>query len=122
MRTDECRALAWVAATEVDTVYARAKSKLRFRTTEERWRFAEHHSFGWVDEGFRHTAQSGAYYGIADRILVAGDSVWLAMELVRDGPRRTLVSGKYCVDTRHPLHGDRQFHSQIDRSLRAALR
>jgi hypothetical protein len=54
---ESCSEITQMVLTDVDTAYARVMQRLRFRTLEERKRFAEHYSTGLIDEGFRHTAQ-----------------------------------------------------------------
>ena len=84
---------------DVDTVYARVMSRLHFRTLEERRRFAEIHSSGFFDEGFRHVAQPGAYYRMADLVgwyeaSGAREAVWMEVELARSGSHHTKFQGR----------------------------
>jgi hypothetical protein len=65
---ESCSRVESIVPTDVDTAYARVMGRLRFRTLDERKRFAEQYSSGLMDEGFRHTAQSGAYYRLADLV------------------------------------------------------
>jgi hypothetical protein len=113
--------------TDVDTAYARVMQRLRFRTLEERKRFAEHYSTGLIDEGFRHTAQPGAYYRMADLVGwqdagQAREAAWLEVELSRDGPTRTRFSGRYCLPVSDPHYSDGAFRASLERRLRNSAR
>ncbi len=127
-RTEEnCSEVAQWIPTDVDTAYARVMRQLRFRTLDERRRFAEHHSTGLIDEGFRHTAQPGAYYRLADLVGwqdagQAREAAWLEVELSRDGPTRTRFVGRYCLPTSDPHYSDGAFRASLERRLRNSAR
>lgn len=128
LRTEEtCSEITQIVPTDVDTAYARVMQRLRFRTLDERRRFAEHHSTGLIDEGFRHTAQPGSYYRLADLVgwQEAGgarEAAWLEVELSRDGPARTGFVGRYCLSASDPHYRDGAFRASIERRLRNSAR
>lgn len=123
-RTEEtCSEIMQIVPTDVDTAYARVMQRLRFRTLDERRRFAEHHSAGLIDEGFRHTAQPGAYYRLADLVGwqdagQAREAAWLEVELSRDGSTRTRFVGRYCLSASDPRYGDGAFRASLEQRLR----
>lgn len=124
---ESCSEVAQVVAADVDTAYARVMQRLRFRTVDERKRFAEHHSSGLIDEGFQHTAQPGAYYRLADLVGwqnagQAREAAWLEVELSRDGPTRTRFVGRYCLSAADPHYRDRLFRASLERRLRDSAR
>ncbi|CAG0946134.1 hypothetical protein GPROT2_03584 [Gammaproteobacteria bacterium] len=122
-----CSEIKVVVPTDVDTAYARVMSRLRFRTLDERKRFADAHSIGLMDEGFRHTAQPGSYYRMADLVgwQEPGRSrevAWLEVELIRNGPSRTNFTGTHCVSRNDPEYGDVAFRASVERRLRESVR
>jgi len=124
---EDCKGISVVAPIDVDTAYARVMSRLRFRTLAERKHVAEKLSMGLIDEGFRHTAQPGAYYRMADLVgwndpSGAREAAWLEVELSRDAPTRTIFNGKYCIATNDPHFGDAAFRASIERRLRDSLK
>jgi len=124
---EDCQGTSLVAPIDVDTAYARVMSRLRFRTLDERKHVAEKLSLGLIDEGFRHTAQPGAYYRMADLIgwnapSGAREAAWLEVELTRDAPTRTFFKGKYCLATNDPHLGDAAFRASLERRLRDSVK
>jgi len=124
---DSCGRINSVVQTDVDTAYARVMSRLRFRTLDERTRFAEQYSSGMLDEGFRHTAQPGAYYRLADLVGWSGtngarEAAWLDVELSRDGATRTRFVGKYCLSSTDPRYADGPFRASLERRLRDSVK
>ena len=78
-------------------------------------------------ERFRHTAQPGAYYRMADLVgwnapTGAREAAWLEVELARDAPRRTLFNGKYCLATNDPNFGNAAFRASLEQRLRDAVK
>jgi len=113
--------------TDVDTAYARVMGRLRFRTLDERKRFAEQYSSGLMDEGFRHTAQPGAYYRLADLVGWNGpggarEAAWLEVELSREGAARTRFVGAYCLSPADPRYLDSSFRAALERRLRDSVK
>ena len=124
---ESCSEITQTVLTDVDTAYARVMQRLRFRTLDERNRFAEHYSTGLIDEGFRHTAQPGAYYRLADLVGwqdtgQAREAAWLEVELSRDGPTRTRFVGRYCLPASDPHYSDGAFRASLERRLRNSAR
>lgn len=124
---ESCSEITQMVLTDVDTAYARVMQRLRFRTLEERKRFAEHYSTGLIDEGFRHTAQPGAYYRMADLVGwqdagQAREAAWLEVELSRDGTTRTRFVGRYCLPAFDPHYSDGAFRASLERRLRNSAR
>ena len=124
---ESCSEITQMVLTDVDTAYARVMQRLRFRTLDERKRFAEHYSTGLIDEGFRHTAQPGAYYRMADLVGwqdagQAREAAWLEVELSRDGPTRTRFVGRYCLPASDPHYSDGAFRASLERRLRNSAR
>jgi hypothetical protein len=124
---EDCQGISLVAPIDVDTAYARVMSRLRFRTLDERKHVAAKLSMGLIDEGFRHTAQPGAYYRMADLVgwntsSGAREAAWLEVELTRDAPRRTLFNGKYCLATNDPNFGNAVFRASLEQRLRDAVK
>lgn len=124
---ETCSEITQIVPTDVDTAYARVMQRLRFRTVDERRRFAEHHSTGLIDEGFRHTAQPGAYYRLADLVGwqdagPAREAAWLEVELSRDGPARARFVGRYCLSASDPHYRDGAFRASLERRLRDSAR
>lgn len=124
---DACNQIKLVVPTDVDTAYARVMSRLRFRTLDERKRFAEAYSMGLMDEGFRHTAQAGSYYRMADLVGWqepgrSREAAWLEVELIRDGPSRTSFTGKHCASKNDPEYGDAAFRASVERRLRESVK
>ena len=123
---ESCNQISLVVPTDVDTAYARVMTRLRFRTMDERKRFAEQYSSGLIDEGFRHTAQPGSYYRLADLVGWqepggTRDAAWLEIELSRDGPARTRFIGSYCL-AEDQRSGDPAYRASIERRLRDAVK
>lgn len=124
---ETCSEITQIVPTDVDTAYARVMQRLRFRTLDERRRFAEHHSSGLIDEGFRHTAQLGAYYRLADLVGWqdaghARKAAWLEVELSRDGPAQTRFVGRYCLSAADRHDRDGAFRASLERRLRDSAR
>lgn len=124
---ETCSEITQIVPTDVDTAYARVMQRLRFRTVDERRRFAEQRSSGLIDEGFRHTAQPGSYYRLADLVGwqdagQAREAAWLEVELSRDGPARTRFVGKYCLSASDPHYRDGAFRASLERRLRDSAR
>lgn len=124
---ETCSEITQIVPTDVDTAYARVMQRLRFRTLDERRQFAEHHSSGLIDEGFRHTAQPGAYYRMADLVGwqdagQAREVAWLEVELSRDGPARTKFMGKYCLSSSDRHYRDGAFRASLERRLRNSVK
>jgi hypothetical protein len=124
---ETCSEITQIVPTDVDTAYARVMQRLRFRTLDERKRFAERQSAGLIDEGFRHTAQPGAYYRLADlvgwqNVGQAREAAWLEVELSRDGSTRTRFVGRYCLSTSDPHYRDDAFRASLERRLRDSAR
>lgn len=122
-----CSEIKLVVPTDVDTAYARVMSSLRFRTLEERKRFAQAHSMELMDEGFRHTAQPGSYYRMADLVGWqdpgrSREVAWLEVELIRNGPSRTDFMGTHCVSRNDPEYGDAAFRASVERRLRESVK
>lgn len=122
---ETCSEITQIVPTNVDTAYARVMQRLRFRTLDERRQFAEHHSSGLIDEGFRHTARPGAYYRLADLVGWQGagqtrEAAWLEVELSADGPARTRFVGRYCLSVSDPHYHDCEAPGR--RCLTAGLR
>jgi hypothetical protein len=126
--TDEsCSQIGLVAPTDVDTAYARVMARLRFRTLDERKRFADQYSSGLMDEGFRHTAQPGSYYRLADLVGWQGsggarEAAWLEIELSREGASRTRFVGTYCLSSADPHYLDSSFRAALERRLRDSVK
>lgn len=123
---DECFTEEFVAPVDVDTAYARVRSQMRFRTVEERRQFAERHSSGFIDDGFRHVAQSGAFYEMHDLIgwndaNGKRQAAWMTMRLAKDGPARTNVRASYCLRTAEPGFADANYRESIRQRMRAAV-
>lgn len=124
---ESCSEITQMVLTDVDTAYARVMQRLRFRTLDERKRFADHYSTGLIDEGFRHTAQPGAYYRMADLVGwqdagQAREAAWLEVELSRDGTTRTRFVGRYCLPASDPHYSDGAFRASLERRLRNSAR
>ena len=124
---ETCSEITQIVPTDVDTAYARVMQRLRFRTLDERKQFAQLHSSGLIDEGFRHTAQPGAYYRLADLVGwqeagQARQAAWLEVELSRDGPARTLYVGRYCLSASDPHYRDVAFRTSLERRLRNSVK
>jgi len=124
---EACSQLGLVAPTDVDTAYARVMARLRFRTLDERKRFADQYSSGLMDEGFRHTAQPGSYYRLADLVGWqepggAREAAWLELELSRDGAARTRFVGTYCLSAADPRYLDKSFRASLERRLRDSVK
>ena len=124
---ESCSEITQMVLTDVDTAYARVMQRLRFRTLDERKRFADHYSTGLIDEGFRHTAQPGAYYRMADLVGwqdagQAREAAWLEVELSRDGTTRTRFVGRYCLPAFDPHYSDGAFRASLERRLRNSAR
>lgn len=123
---DVCRSQEFAAPVDVDTAYARAMSRFRFRTAEERKHVAERSSRGFIDEGFRHVAQPGAYYRMVDYGVVSEpgqmrQTAWLNMELTRDGPTRTRVKAGYCLWSGHPGAADADYQTRLEQTMRETV-
>jgi hypothetical protein len=124
---ESCNRTSAIVSTDVDTAYARVMSRLRFRTLDERKRFAEKNSIGLIDEGFRHTAQPGSYYRLADLVRWnepggRREAAWLEVELSRDGANRTRFQGTYCLSPGDPHYADQPFRASLERRLRDSVK
>jgi hypothetical protein len=98
-----CQKFEFSAALDVDTAYARAMRAFGFRTVEERKQAAKMQSYGYIDQGFKHAAQPGAFYRMSDYAQVQlperRQSSWMNMEIWKDSGNRSGVKGDVCYST-----------------------
>jgi hypothetical protein len=116
---DVCKKLNLVSTASVDTVYARARKTLNFRTWEQARLDAR--VLGGIDPGFKHDATPGAYYRMADYREYQVDgrpfSTGVEMEIAREGSK-TAISAQYCVDRRAPWVNDSRVYAHMDKLIR----
>lgn len=123
--SDVCRQTQLEAPVDIDTVYARAMSRFGFRTVEERKHAAATHGTV-IDADFRHVAQPGVYYRLADRATLSAPgepprAAFTTLELMREAPARTRVRLGWCLGPRQPRAADPAYHVEIEQTFRAAL-
>jgi len=124
--TEICKNVGFTSGLDVDTAYARAIIAFHFRTWAQRKRYAELNSDGFIDDGFRHDAQPGAFYSMSDRVewndvQGARKVVWIIMQLAKEGPTKTRVDANYCIDSRDPEMRDPQWPAVVEKRIRESL-
>lgn len=121
-----CKHTSFDVPLDVDTAYARAMSKLGFRTLEERRQEQRRSTLNMIDQGFKHVARPGAFYSMADRVRFQSDqggatAEWMEMELAREGASTTKVKAGYCLGPQNPRVADAGYHAYLERVLRESL-
>jgi hypothetical protein len=115
-----CPQVAMSVPVDVDTVYARIQSAFHYKSWEER-KHIEDNGGMWVDNGFKHEAQPGAYYKMADWVGITYSGkekgIWLDTQLAKDGPSKTRLKATYCISERDPSFSDPQFSPYIEKLI-----
>lgn len=124
--TQTCKAVAFQTHLDVDTAYARAMRRFKFETLEQK-KQKMRDGLTMMDSGFKHDARPGAFYNMADLVYVQDGqgglhSVWMEMELGKDGPARTSVSTRYCVYSADPRFADQAFYAYVDKSIHDSMK
>lgn len=99
------------SALDVDALYGRAMSRFHFKSPEQLAREYQR----YIDEGYRHEKQSGAFYHLSQLVpsgtLRSSPPVWLDLTFSKNG-QGSDVTAKYCVfpNAPEPLQPDARKH------------
>jgi hypothetical protein len=112
-----CTKTSTVSSVDIDTLYARAMSRFTFKTVEQR---AHMKTQGYMtDDNYRHTAQTGTYYSLAESVQIKDlpgttTAGWLELTFAKEG-KNVLVTTNTCLDD------PSQFYAQSKVAFPAAI-
>jgi hypothetical protein len=122
-----CRTLGGIkSAADVDTLYARAMRSFDFKSMEQMKLITEKlDRLQWIEEGYKHDKQAGAYYHLAQTVSYVfpsgrHDAIWLDLELSKRYTGAD-ISGKYCVFQNNPDFNSAALHQNIQAYIKNAL-
>jgi hypothetical protein len=91
---------------DIDTLYARAMSRFSFKNVDQR---AHMKTQGYMTpDNYRHTAQTGTYYSLAETVQIKNLSNktavgWLELTFAKEG-KNVMVTTMTCLDENGPLY------------------